>query len=271
MLWNDWDRAVSWEPWPILRRVSEGTNREGSYPTINLWRGEDALLITAELPGVEAKDVEISVAGKVLTIHGRVVEHPPSGNVTYHRRERGFGEFSRTVELPYVADANGVDARFSRGVLHITIPRAEADKPKKITIKAGWRMTGPITNVEKRESALPTERTRARRIFVPRTDIYETADKIELTAEMPGVDEKSVNITLEQNVLTIDGTISDESATDLRLEWAEYELGDFHRVFTLGESIDRSAIEARVKNGLLRLSLPKSAEAKIRKIEVKTA
>jgi HSP20 family molecular chaperone IbpA len=113
------------------------------------------------------------------------------------------------------------------------------------------------------------ERTRARRAYVPRVDIYETGEAIVLLTDMPGVDEKSVDITLEKNVLTINGTVETETPDNYSLSYAEYESGDYERSFNLSNEIDREKIEATVKNGVLRLNLPKAAPAKTRKITVK--
>ena len=113
------------------------------------------------------------------------------------------------------------------------------------------------------------ERIRARRAYVPRVDIYETDDAIVLLTDMPGVDENSVDIMLEKNVLTVNGTVDVESPDNYSLSYAEYESGDYERSFNLSNEIDREKIEATVKHGVLRLHLPKAAPAKTRKITVK--
>lgn len=112
------------------------------------------------------------------------------------------------------------------------------------------------------------ERTRARAAFVPRVDIYETNDGIVLLADMPGVDETSVDITLEQNVLTINGYVEPVEPENYRLAYPEYRVGDYQRSFTLSDQIDQDKIEAAVKNGVLGLHLPK-AEPTTKKIVVK--
>jgi HSP20 family molecular chaperone IbpA len=85
---------------------------------------------------------------------------------------------------------------------------------------------------------------------------------------MPGVDERSLDITLEKNVLTIYGKVEAEAPKGHRPAFTEYGIGDFHRAFTLSEEVDRERIQATVKNGMLRLILPKAAAAKMRKIAV---
>jgi len=113
------------------------------------------------------------------------------------------------------------------------------------------------------------ERIRTRRAYVPRVDIYETDDAIILLADMPGVDEKAVDITLEKNVLTINGEVEPAQSDDYSLAYAEYEVGDYTRSFTLSNEIDRDKIEASVKNGVLQLTLPKAGPAQTRKITIK--
>ena len=112
------------------------------------------------------------------------------------------------------------------------------------------------------------ERTRERACFVPRADIYETNDGITVVADMPGVDENSVDITLEQNVLTINGYVAPVEPEGYRLAYAEYRVGDYQRKFTMPDQIDRDKIEAMMKDGVLRLHLPKM-EPTARKIAVK--
>ncbi len=105
------------------------------YPALNVWTNEEGALVTAELPGLEAKDVEINVVGDTLTLSGsRSAEALPE-NARYYRRERGCGEFTRSIELPFPVQAEKVEARLEKGVLQITLPRAEEDKPRKITVK----------------------------------------------------------------------------------------------------------------------------------------
>jgi HSP20 family molecular chaperone IbpA len=126
--------------------------------------------------------------------------------------------------------------------------------------------------MQKQEAQAPqgAEFTRARRVFMPRADIFETADAIVLVADMPGVDEKGVDITLEKNVLTISGHVEPEKvAENARLAYEEYEVGDYQRVFTLSDEVDREHIEAALKNGVLRVTLPKAGAAKTKKISVK--
>jgi HSP20 family molecular chaperone IbpA len=118
-------------------------------------------------------------------------------------------------------------------------------------------------------AAETTERIRDRRVFVPRADIYETKEGLTLVMDVPGADEKSVDITLEKNVLTISAYPAAVKAEGHTLAYSEYSEGDFQRSFALSNEIDSARIAAEVKNGVLTLHLPKVAEMKPHKISVK--
>jgi HSP20 family molecular chaperone IbpA len=114
------------------------------------------------------------------------------------------------------------------------------------------------------------ERTRSRRSFVPRADIYETENEIIVLTDIPGANENSVDITLEKNVLSITAYVEAAIPSGFDVAYAEYEEGDYQRSFRLSNEVDRDKIEAVVNNGVLRLNLPKSKAAKTKKIAVKT-
>ena len=110
------------------------TRTAPSYPAMNVWANQDGVLITAEVPGVSPDDIDINVVGDTLTLSGeRKAED--GENVRYHRQERSFGRFTRTLQLPYNVNVEGVEASFKNGVLSIELPRAEQDKPRKIAVK----------------------------------------------------------------------------------------------------------------------------------------
>jgi HSP20 family molecular chaperone IbpA len=133
-------------------------------------------------------------------------------------------------------------------------------------------MANATQQIQKQEAQAPqgAEFTRTRRVFMPRADIYETPDSIVVLADMPGVDEKGLDITLEKNVLTISGRVGDiQLPQDARLAYEEFEVGDYQRAFTLSDEVDRERIEATLKQGVLKLVLPKATQARMRKIAVK--
>ena len=124
------------------------------------------------------------------------------------------------------------------------------------------------SDVQKTENVTATERIRNVKTFVPRVDIYENKDALFLIADMPGVDEKTVDIELEKNLLTIVGRVENGRIKDATMMYSEYEIGDYERVFTLSDEIDRDKIVASVKNGVLRLELPKAEKVKPKKITI---
>ena len=126
--------------------------------------------------------------------------------------------------------------------------------------------------VQKQEevSADEMERTRSSRCFVPKADIYETEKEIIVLADVPGANEKTVDITLEKNVLSISAYVEPLQTGNYDIAYTEYEEGDYQRSFRLSDEIDQDKIEAAVSEGVLRLRLPKVQEAKAKKIAVKT-
>jgi HSP20 family protein len=141
--------ATRWEPWSEMNRLNReldrvfsrretGGNRGlevGVFPLLNLWEDGDNLYAEAELPGFCMDDLEIYVTGNQMTVKGE--RRPPKNEGgTWHRQERSFGKFSRMVELPGDVDSAKVSAEFKLGVLKITLPKREAAKPRRITVKA---------------------------------------------------------------------------------------------------------------------------------------
>jgi HSP20 family protein len=126
-----------------FRRIQDEMNRlfSGSrypaaaeYPALNVWSNDVDTVITAELPGIEPDDIQLSVVQNTLTLRGeRKAEELKEGE-SYHRRERREGKFVRTLELPFEVDGDKVEAAFTNGVLSVKLPRAEAHRPKKIEI-----------------------------------------------------------------------------------------------------------------------------------------
>ena len=141
MLWRryGWPRS----PWREMNRLWSGwpTSYRGRtvprYPAMNVWTNDEGSVITAELPGMAPEDIDLSVEDDTLTLRGtRNVDELDEG-ATYHRRERGTGAFARTVQLPFRVEGENVEATFEKGILNISLPRAEEDKPKKIAVKVG--------------------------------------------------------------------------------------------------------------------------------------
>jgi len=130
-------------------------------------------------------------------------------------------------------------------------------------------MTDNTLQVEKNELMdRETEQTRDRRVFSPATDIYETDDEIMLMVDLPGVNEKDIDITLEKDILSINAAVEANPPEGFSLSYAEYAVGDFHRKFRLTKLVDPEAISASLQNGVLTLTLEKSQVSRTKKITV---
>jgi HSP20 family protein len=113
-----------------------GTAVTREFPPVNLWLGDNSVVVTAELPGVGRDNVSINLLDDVLTIEGERRPHDEA-QARWHRRERGYGSFARTVQLPFRVDPGNVQARFDNGILEIELQRPHEDRPKKIEIRTG--------------------------------------------------------------------------------------------------------------------------------------
>jgi HSP20 family protein len=141
-----------WQPfspvWSQLAQLQDEVNRlfhrwggdgnrrpAGGFPAVNVWEEGEALLVEAEVPGLDMKDLEIYVTGTdQLTIKGeRKPAVPPKG--VQHRQERSFGSFVRVLTLPVPVDSSKVEARLENGVLHLKLAKHETAKPRKIPVK----------------------------------------------------------------------------------------------------------------------------------------
>lgn len=116
--------------------TSEGLERSGWTPAVDIRETEDAFLFTAELPGLDKNDVHITVENKVLTLSGERTwsEEEEEEKNSYHRIERAYGNFTRSFTLPNAVDPSKVEAKFKDGLLTITVAKAEEVKPREIEI-----------------------------------------------------------------------------------------------------------------------------------------
>lgn len=121
---------------------------------------------------------------------------------------------------------------------------------------------------EKQEIASQVEQTRPGLVFTPAVDIFESDQEITLLADLPGVASEDITIDLREGVLTITGEVKPWEKADETDVLIEFEVGKYYRQFALSEAIDQEKIDAQVKNGVLKLSLPKMAKAQPRKIAV---
>jgi len=104
------------------------------FPPLNVWTSENGAIVRAEIPGVGPEDVDISLVNDTLTLRGSRKPEELKEGESRHRQERGYGQFTRSLQLPFAIEADHVQAKFSNGVLQITLPRSEAEKPRRISV-----------------------------------------------------------------------------------------------------------------------------------------
>jgi len=113
-----------------------GLSGFSAIPAIDMYQTSDEVVVKAALPGLKPEDVQISVTADVLTLRGEVKEEKEEKDATYHVREQRYGSFERAVMLPTDVQTEKARAEFENGILTITLPKAEAVRPKTITIKS---------------------------------------------------------------------------------------------------------------------------------------
>jgi len=123
-----WDRFVG--ETPLVRRITGEW-----WPTVDVSESKDNFIIKAELPGMDASDVNVSVSGNVLTIKGEKKKEEEEKDEHHYRAERYYGSFQRSFQLSASVQADKVEAAFEKGVLKVTLPKVEEAKKKEVEIK----------------------------------------------------------------------------------------------------------------------------------------
>jgi len=131
--------------WDDLRRVQNaleedffpvGISERNHFPAVNIHEDADGAVLRAQIPGIDPKEIDVSVTGDLLSISGERTAENFAKEKTIHRNERWAGKFSRTLRLSFTIDSKNIKASSKNGILEIRLPRIEEEKPKKITIKA---------------------------------------------------------------------------------------------------------------------------------------
>ena len=133
-VWSEISR-LSREMDRLLRETS-GVSRAGVFPPLNVYDDGESLIVHAEIPGIDPNDLELNATVNALTIKGERKTPKTDEKASFHRRERGHGIFSRTINLPQEIDPTKVQATCKLGVLEVLLPKAEATKPRKIEIQS---------------------------------------------------------------------------------------------------------------------------------------
>lgn len=138
-LWNEFDATRDeinrFLQWVAPRDPADPSGGPVAYPPVNVWDDDDSIYLEAELPGITLENLEITITdGNRLSLKG---QRKPAemGNTTWHRQERGFGSFSRTLTLPVLVDSERVEARFELGDLWLKLPKSPKAKPRLIEVK----------------------------------------------------------------------------------------------------------------------------------------
>lgn len=143
-----YDRPGAWDAFSELNRMRSEMETlfgrltdlptsfgSGVFPLMNITEDKDSLYVRAELPGMKPDEIEISATSNSLLIAGERNLPAENQDASYHRRERETGSFRRIISLPNDVDANRVGAQYNSGILTVILPKAEASKPKRITVK----------------------------------------------------------------------------------------------------------------------------------------
>jgi len=140
---------VGWDPFAGLRHVQRELERltgrwpfsessgldGGGFPPVNVLNGPDEILVQCEMPGLRRDDIDLSITGETLVIKGRKQSAADETTVTYQRRERPFGDFTRTIVLPDSVDAARIEAKLADGILTVRLAKSQAAKPRQIPVK----------------------------------------------------------------------------------------------------------------------------------------
>jgi HSP20 family protein len=122
-------------------RPATGQSGKNFVPALDLSETAEGYLVEAALPGVKPEDIEITVENNVLTIKGETRQEVDEQKRNFHRVERRFGSFQRTIGLPTTVKADAIQASLTNGVLRLEIPKAEEVKPRKISVNIGENKT----------------------------------------------------------------------------------------------------------------------------------
>lgn len=132
--WSPWDELETMER--VFDSSFRGSTRAESSIRADHWVKDDTAHIELELPGVKSEDVDISIEGRTVRVSGERKAPEAAEGESWHRRERWHGKFERTYTLPFNTEQDKVKATFKHGLLSLSLPMAEAEKPKKIAISA---------------------------------------------------------------------------------------------------------------------------------------
>ena len=129
------------DPWREFDRTGHFLDRTArcetcEFPAVNVWVNGEAAVISTEIPGIDREAIDVSVSGNTVTLRGTRPAGEKKEGESYHRHELWSGDFKKTIQLPFNIDSGKVQATYKNGLLHVTLPQLESDKPRKIAIKS---------------------------------------------------------------------------------------------------------------------------------------
>jgi len=238
----------------------------GDCPLINVYKAGDGAIVEALIPGIESSDFKLTVKEQVLTI-GKIAA--PSA---VHKNDK---DFLRTIELPFFIDGAASSFYTCNGLLRIKLCRQETEVNSasssdleespdcyEYEIKTGsegYSSSPEVIPVLKTYFCTPQNKTKDC-TFLPKTEIVESVFDYLMVVELPGIAKYDIKLTLDGSVLTIEGTKSQHLLQAIHLVYSEFETVSYHRRISLFNDMDQLGIVALLKNGTLRVRLPKKID-----------
>ncbi|HYE20567.1 MAG TPA: Hsp20/alpha crystallin family protein [Tepidisphaeraceae bacterium] len=138
-LWRDMERdpwSLVRDPWSTLDRVSERLSTLAPWPAVDVSEDENAVTVRCDVPGLDAKDLDVQVSGNLLTVSGSRADEWSGKKRGVRRQERVSGSFSRNITLPDYVDGQKVEAKYQKGTLTVTVPKVPGKGPRRVTVQA---------------------------------------------------------------------------------------------------------------------------------------
>lgn len=137
-LWNPWQELdqIHQEMSRLFGRRQTGANRQTPFPAVNVWADDASIVLTAEIPGMDPEQIDVTVQRNSITLSGKRDLGTVKEGETVYRRERFSDSFSRTLELPIEVDPQSAEAEYEKGVLTLRLSRPAAHQPQKVTVKS---------------------------------------------------------------------------------------------------------------------------------------
>ena len=138
-LWQDLERdpwALVRDPWSAFDRISEPLGALANWPAVDVAEDDNAVTVRCDVPGLDAKDLDVRVSGNLLTVSGSRQDEWSGRKRGVRRQERVSGSFSRTITLPSYVDAEKVEAKYDKGTLTVTVPKVPGKGPRRVTVRA---------------------------------------------------------------------------------------------------------------------------------------